>query len=197
MPSTAYENRQAWYDRWSVPKVEDLLDGLKSHQRRAVTRLMQGVGEMDGVEQSLIWFGPSWKWTIQYLQRGRANGARNGGKGRATLAAAGRLTPVVKIPSTNGDQNRADGLCYIVPGGLMPLICVPLRSDMIESLPERRLSKYIRDGIRSAKCAVEIHWAIWSPTTETETSLLLDLVRRKCEFHLELAGREPVAVAAR
>jgi hypothetical protein len=181
MPSTAHAIRMPWHDRWSVPQMDDLLLALKAHHRRAVNRLMDGLAELDGVEQSLIWYGPSWKWTLQYMQRRAA--LRNGSKVRSHApGAAPGLSPRM-APSNGTNDDRADGLCYIVPGGIMPLVCVPLRTDFITHLPEKRLSKYVRDGIRSAKCAVEIHWAIWAPNGESESGLVLDLIRRKYEFH--------------
>ena len=70
-------------------------------------------------------------------------------------------------------------LCYIVPNIEQPLACVPLSDAVIETLPMRRLSKYIREGIRSAKHAVEISWASWSFETDSEANLISDLIRRK------------------
>ncbi len=70
---------------------------------------------------------------------------------------------------------------YLVPNPQGPLLCITLDDDLVNQLPLRRLSRYIRDGIRQAKakCAVKTHWATWSPNAMTEVEQLLDLVKRK------------------
>lgn len=70
-------------------------------------------------------------------------------------------------------------LVYLVPAIEAPVISVPLNDAVIEQLPKKRLSKYIRDGIRSAKCAVDIYWANYSPTSANEVDNLIDLCKRK------------------
>jgi hypothetical protein len=70
-------------------------------------------------------------------------------------------------------------LAYLVPKPEAPLLCIPLSKEIIEQLPIRRLNKTVRDGIRSAKCAVEIHWAIWTPSAMTEVEAMVDLIKRK------------------
>lgn len=70
-------------------------------------------------------------------------------------------------------------MAYLVPNPQVPLLCIPLNDDLVGQLPMRRLNRYIRDGIRNAKCAVKVHWATWSPTAMTEAEQLLDLVKRK------------------
>ena len=77
-----------------------------------------------------------------------------------------------------------DVMVYFVPNPETPLICVPMREDMIESLPLKRLNKFIREGIRSAvaKCAVEVAWASWSPNASTEVEYLTELFKRKYKY---------------
>ena len=70
-------------------------------------------------------------------------------------------------------------LCYLVPNHQNPLICVPLSDAVLEKLPLKKLNRFIRDGIASAKCAVSIHWAIFAPSTLAETAFLYDLIQRK------------------
>lgn len=82
-----------------------------------------------------------------------------------------RITPVgSKEPVT---------LCFLVPKVGSPITCVPLTDEQIEALPIRRLNKVVRDGIKSAKCAVSLHWATWTPNNLTETGHLIDLIKRK------------------
>lgn len=89
---------------------------------------------------------------------------------------------------------ESDILCYIVPKVDGPMVCVPLSDREIERLPIKRLNKLIRNGIRVAKCAVAIHWAVWSPANQTEVGHVIDLLRRKRKAAVA-ASAEPVAAA--
>ncbi|HEX7009396.1 MAG TPA: hypothetical protein VF184_05410, partial [Phycisphaeraceae bacterium] len=80
--------------------------------------------------------------------------------------------------------HEMDKLVYIVPNPATPLVSVPLRSDSYQVLSNKRLSKYVRDGLRSAKCAVELHWATWTPTSASDVEGLVDLVKRKYKLYL-------------
>jgi len=77
------------------------------------------------------------------------------------------------------DGNLIDTLAYLVPKPEAPVLCVPLRPSTVEKLPLKRLNRYIRDGIRVAKRAVDIYWAVWTPTAVTETDHLRDLIKRR------------------
>ena len=70
-------------------------------------------------------------------------------------------------------------VCYLVPDLETPKVCVPLSDPDIDQLPLRRLSKFIRDGIKAAKCALNTHWAIWSPVSRNEAEMVVELVGRK------------------
>ena len=82
---------------------------------------------------------------------------------------------------------------YLVPNVEQPLVVLPMTAAFIESVPLRRLSKFVREGIRSAKCAVDLHWATWTPGPESEANQLVDLLRRKLKF---LEGVDDTAAAA-
>jgi len=82
-------------------------------------------------------------------------------------------------------NGQAVVMAYLVPNPEMPQICIPLDEELIGRLPMRRLNRYIRDGIRHAKCAVKVHWATWVPTAMTEAEQLMDLIKRKHK-HLTL-----------
>ena len=77
------------------------------------------------------------------------------------------------------DTTLTEPMAYFVPDPESPVLCIPMREDMIAQLPIKRLNRYIRDQIRSAKCAVEIHWCKWTPTAMTEVEHLMDLFKRK------------------
>lgn len=144
-PST---QRPAWTDRWTQPTLEQLLASIEETRLPFVQSLIDQISAYDGVEQRVIWYGTSWKWTLQFV--------------------------------LNDEKGEELGiLAYLIPNPQTPMLCIPLRDEMIAKLPMRRLNRYIRDGIRLAKCAVEIHWAIWNPVAGTEVEYLMDLIKRK------------------
>jgi len=152
MSRTASTNRLAWNDRWSQPSLPQLLDPLKQHHRRVMDATLNQLVDLTGVERSIIWYGPAWKWTIHYT--------------------------FVNSPSKNNKNPDAATLCYLVPRIESPMICVPLSDDVIEKLPMTRLSRFIRDGIKMAKCAVKIHWAVWTPASQSEVAQIVELIKR-------------------
>jgi len=79
-------------------------------------------------------------------------------------------------------------LCYLVPKHDAPMICVPMSADQVHSLPIKRLNKMVRDGIRSAKCAIATHWAIWTPTSQSDVTHLTDLIKRLRKHALAGSG---------
>jgi len=80
---------------------------------------------------------------------------------------------------------------YIVPHPETPTIWFPMSSHVVDRLPMRRLNRYIRDGIRSAKMAVDVHWAKWPPTAGTEVEHLMDLVKRLHKMYCADDATEP------
>ena len=85
----------------------------------------------------------------------------------------------IQYQFSSAPVSACDVLCYVVPRLESPQVCVPLRSQEIEGLPMRRLSRIVREGIRSAKCAVTVNWAMFTPSSSSETEQLIDLIRRK------------------
>jgi hypothetical protein len=75
-------------------------------------------------------------------------------------------------------QNLIGPLVYLVPNPDQLEFCMPLKEDTIHQVNLKRLQKFVRDGLRAAKCAVEMHWAFFHPTAVTEADQLLDLVKR-------------------
>lgn len=141
----------AWQDRWTNPTVKQVLAALPPVRRRSAERFVEQVSGLAGVTQAMIWYGPSWRWTLQFV-----------------LAA--------------GKDDQGEPLCYLVPGDDRPTAHVPLAPDFVAALPLRRLSKFVRDGVKAAKRAVEISWASWPLDSETDAKLVLDLVTRKHKF---------------
>jgi hypothetical protein len=141
----------AWQDRWTHPTVKQVLAALPALRRRSAERFVDQVSQLPGVTQNLIWYGPSWRWTLQFML------------------------------ATEKDP-QGEPLCYLVPGDDRPIAHVPLGEDFVSALPLRRLSKFVRDGVKAAKRAVETSWANWPLDSETDCKLVLDLVTRKHKF---------------
>lgn len=147
MSRPAAAKRLPWQDRWTEPTLAQLLHPIEETRRKAVDNLIAAFEGFEGVERSIIWYGTSWKWTIEF-----------------TLALGG---------------DEGEVMAYIVPSPMAPVICIPLEDAVISKLPIRRLNRYIRDGIRGSKCAVETHWALWTPSNGVEVEHLVDLFKRK------------------
>lgn len=147
MTRSLSSSRLAWQDRWSQPTLEQLLKPMKVQKRRLMELMLEQITPYPGTQQTVIWYGPSWKWTIHFIYQ----------------------EPHADMPQT---------LCYLVPNAETPMICIPLTDAAIARLPMKRLSKFIREGIRSAKCAVNTHWATWTPQNQSEVGLIMELVRR-------------------
>lgn len=189
MPSSALKSRIPWDDRWATPTLAQLLDPLKAQHRRTFDNLMEYIQSLPGVEREIIWYGPAWKWTIHYTLPATAAGLPG-------TTPNGSPAPVADAKSKSkakAEEGERQTLCYLVPRVESPMISIPLSDDTIGHLPLARLSKFIRDGIKLAKCAVAIHWATWSPSTLGETALIVDLIKRR---HKMFIGAEKAAQAA-
>ncbi len=82
------------------------------------------------------------------------------------------------------DQDELDALAYMVPKPEMLTVVVPINDAILESMPFRRLNRYIRDAIRSAQTRQtdEVIWVIFTPTASTEIEHITDLLKRKIKF---------------
>lgn len=186
-------NRYPWTDRWTKPAADQLLTPMKAHHRRQFDRLMNWLSEVDS-QPSINWFGPSWKWTFQYdLPRSADSDSASVSGSRMKSSKAASLSYVDSYAAVTAALD-ASRLCYLVPSVELPLVSVPLDEPTIEILAKKRLSGFIKDGIRHAKCAVQIHWASWTPCSESEAMHLIDLLKRKVVFKLE--GADSLAQAA-
>ncbi len=151
-----------WTNRWAPPTDEQLLSNLTGNTENHVRNLIQRVEDAaPGIERKVIWHGMSWRWTIQFT------------------------SPSMLGFNDASDQEEEEGrdlLYTIVPNPLEVLVVIPLRPEHLEHLPIRRLNRYIRDGIRNAKWAVDLRWVKWIPTANTEVEHLLDLLKRKAKI---------------
>ena len=138
-----------WQDRWNEPTIEALLKSMNEQHRRVTNTMMKEVHKLLESEPVLKYYDVSWNWTIHY--------AGIGLRGTDSLVMA-----------------------YIVPDPVEgPLVCVPLTEDTLTALPRRRLTRFIREGIDTAKCAIHLFWAKWRPTSVGEAELIVDVIKRK------------------
>lgn len=151
MSKTLFRSRLAWEERWTRPTTELLLEPQKEQNLKLIPLLVDGINTFPGVRQDLVWFSTAWKWTWQFS--------------------------LPEIAANNGEQR--DKLAYIVPNPEQLLVSVPLYDDLIAAMPIKRLNRYVREAIRTAQCAVKIHWIQFTPTAQTEVEHILDLVKRK------------------
>lgn len=141
-----------WQDRWTQPTLKELLGALGKPLGRTVDKLVQRIDALEGVEHALTWYGPSWKWTVEFT----AAPARKGGP-RQPLA-------------------------YLVPSLAGPQLAVPVSQTLRDLLETKRLRRYVKDGLDGAKRSVDFYWATWAFTNQAEVDLLVDLVQRKHRF---------------
>lgn len=184
MSNFVAKNRLPWDDHWTQPSLNQLLNPLKAHHRRSFDNLMEYLNGLEGTQQGVVWYGPAWKWTIHYTLPPAALPVPAGKNGKSKT---------VKAPAAPTERPT---LCYLVPRVEAPLICVPLSDELIAGLPMARLSKFIRDGVKLAKYALATHWCVWSPATQAEVGLVVDLIKRRQKIAAQLAAaaNEPVAV---
>jgi hypothetical protein len=157
--SDAMAPTTAWADRWNPPTFDALMAELNEPASIHMPKLFTNIrGEVADLEQRVIWHGTSWRWTVEFSAPSQISTA--GGEGREVLF-------------------------YFVPNPEEPLVCVPLRPEVLEHLPIRRLNRYIRDGIRGAKWAVDIRWGKWIITANTEVEHMTDLLKRKAKIFIE------------
>jgi hypothetical protein len=140
-----------WTDRWTQPTLKELLTSLGKPLARTVDKLIQKIDALEGVEHAITWYGPSWKWTIEFT-----------------------------LPGPQGHPRQP--LAYLVPNLNGPLLSVPVSQTLRDRLDNKRLRRYIKDGLDSAKRSVDFYWATWTFSNAAETDLLLDLLQRKLKF---------------
>jgi hypothetical protein len=163
--TNTYTKRLAWEDRWTQPKFEDLITPLKSHHLRSIEMLLAYLQGHEQIKRSVLWYGPAWKWSIQLA--------------------------TTQVDATAPKHAEMNTVLYLVPKVETPLICVPIHEDRIPDLLTSRLGRYAKDGLRVSKCAVSIHWAVWTPTSQAETIQIIDLLRKLHPFLTPLKTGKP------
>jgi len=77
---------------------------------------------------------------------------------------------------------------YLVPQPGKPVLALPMTSEMVKTLPMRRLPKFIRDVIAFSPRVAGVHWMQWELTGRGMVEELIELARRKREGALSPAG---------
>ncbi len=90
------------------------------------------------------------------------------------------------------ESDPTDAWTYLVPDPLGPVMSVPLTTEMIESMPMKRLKKHIRDGVTFGKRVGNTVWATWQMTNKPQLDEVVDVAKRKHKFLVEV---KPGAVA--
>jgi len=68
---------------------------------------------------------------------------------------------------------------YLIPHRDKPLIASPITEDLLEQLPRRRLTKFVREAIDEAKRVGEVRWVVWEIGSHSQLDNVLDLLKRK------------------
>lgn len=162
MAKKTFNVRSPWEDRWREPSLDELLKPYKENSKKVTDLFFKKMGEIDDTSWRIVWHGAAWRWTVEFV-----------------LGSA----------ESDAGESGEDGvvLCYFVPRPEQPTISIPLTDEAIAALPMRRLNRYVRDGIRSSKRAVDLHWATWTPTAGAEIEYLIDLIQRKRKWLLAAA----------
>lgn len=67
---------------------------------------------------------------------------------------------------------------YLIPNPEKPMLAAPMSIEFVRSLPMRRLKRYVRDGLCSAKRTGEILWPTWDVTGKSNLDDVMDLLGR-------------------
>jgi hypothetical protein len=73
---------------------------------------------------------------------------------------------------------------YLVPQPTKPVLAIPLSVQVVQSLPVKRMSKGVRDGIALAAQVAGVFWAQWELTSKAQVGELLMIAKRRRECEL-------------
>ncbi|MEM9295115.1 MAG: hypothetical protein AAGA57_04865 [Planctomycetota bacterium] len=152
MAKPGIRTRIPWEDQWNAPTLDQLWADQKESHAKALASFTEGALKFDGVESRLAWHGEAWRWTLELN------------------------LPALDLGGKEADQMS---MAYIVPRPETPEVAVPLSPAFLEAIPMRRINRFVREPIRSARQAVEMHWGLFTPSAQTEVDHLLDLFKRK------------------
>ena len=68
-------------------------------------------------------------------------------------------------------------LTYLVPEPGRPQISVPLRTEIINQIKPRKISRIVRDGILQASHVDQVYWPSWDLASKTGIGEIIQLVK--------------------
>ena len=81
-------------------------------------------------------------------------------------------------------ERRNEPLALIVPSPTDLQLAVPLDREFTSSLPVRRMTRAVREGLKLAQEPFDTRWAVWSIVSTGQVGDLQDLLERKLQ-HLQ------------
>jgi len=151
----------------ATPSVGLLRDGYAKSLHAVFESARGQFLELDGVTESVVWYGVPWRWTMVYHQ-------------------------AAEIAGTQGGTPRA--FAYIIPDPARLQVCVPLIRAQVAAMPMRRFKKVVRDTIVYARTMAGVSWPTWDVPTEQAIEDLSELVKRK--HRLVIAPSEALTIEA-
>lgn len=73
-------------------------------------------------------------------------------------------------------------LAVLAPMPERPSLCIPLTHDLIDAIPARRLTRFIRDAIQRGPRVGGVLWCEWEVTARNQAAELIGLLKRKHQF---------------
>lgn len=84
-------------------------------------------------------------------------------------------------------EQTEPALAYLVPQPSKPVLVVPVPPEMLGTLPMKRLSKPVRDGIVFASIVGQTRWAQWELSAVSQLDELMDVIGLRLPQQTEVA----------
>ncbi len=85
-------------------------------------------------------------------------------------------------------EHSDEPLALLVPSPIDLQLAVPLEREFVRSLPQRRMTRSIRDGIGLAQDPFDTRWGVWSIQSGSMLDDLADLIELKLRHQGRRAG---------
>ncbi len=171
MARRTYE-RLAWEDRFNRPDTDALREGLHGQPRKIFDALRKYLLQIEGVQEFPVWYGESWRWSIEFRLPGL--GSRSGRNGKRTAD--------IQTESPN------DLIAVLIPSPEDLQLAMQVEPTLAGSLPTRALKRAVRDGLDLAAEPFDTRWGVWSVQQPNLAEDLKNLIKRKAEHLLRSAG---------
>lgn len=171
----AFQPKLSWANKFLRPSPDQLVSQCATKQLgQLVEAARKELSALVGVSETLSWQGVPWRWSFVYSLAGEDAG---------TPATGAHVTL------------RSQPLAYLIPDPQRPQVSVPLSWQVVESLPMRRLKRFVRDGIVHSRLVGEVHWPTWDFSARSQLDEILDLIVRKYKL-VGAAKQQAVAEGA-